>query len=159
MSLSNQVKSSLSGLIAEIKRSEGEIQVLASTVFIGIADRRIFNNQTGSENAAGETLGVYSSAYKKQKSRKYGGSLAAKVNLFASGTLFGSVKQVKDSEGTYVSVTDTSYPKGKTNTVKVAGYLEQQYGNIFEPTVSETKAVIDTVNDWVSKKTDEYFKQ
>ena len=86
--LSQQVKDSLNGLIKVINESEGELQVLISTSMIGILSKRMFNNQEGSKNAASESLGVYSESYKAAKTKKYGASLASKVNLYASGTLY-----------------------------------------------------------------------
>ena len=100
----------------------------------------MFNNQEGSKNAASESLGVYSEAYKAAKTKKYGASLASKVNLYASGTLYGSVKQVKSANDTYVAVTDVKYPTGQS-TVEVAGYLNKQYGEIFAPTKEEVKEI------------------
>jgi hypothetical protein len=118
----------------------------------------MFNNQEGSKNAASELLGVYSEAYKTAKTKKYGASLASKVNLYASGTLYGSVKQVKSGDNTYVAVTDVKYPTGQS-TVEVAGYLNNQYGEIFAPTEAEVKEIEIIGDKFVKRKTDEYFNQ
>lgn len=177
--LSQQVKDSLNGLIQVINESEGELQVLISTSMIGIMSKRMFNNQEGSKNAASESLGVYSSAYKAAKTKKYEASLASKVNLYASGTLYGSVKQVKSGDSTYVAVTDVKYPstppttktrkdgttyqtKGSANgqsTIEVANYLNNQYGEIFAPTEAEVKEIEIIGDKFVKRKTDEYFNQ
>ena len=156
--LSQQVKDSLNGLIQVINESEGELQVLISTSMIGIMSKRMFNNQEGSKNAASESLGVYSEAYKTAKTKKYGASLASKVNLYASGTLYGSVKQVKSANDTYVAVTDVKYPTGQSTT-EVANYLNNQYGEIFAPTEAEVKEIEIIGDKFVKRKTDEYFNQ
>ena len=177
--LSQQVKDSLNGLIQVINESEGELQVLISTSMIGIMSKRMFNYNEGSKNAAGESLGVYSSAYKAAKTADHGAMLAAKVNLYATGTLYGSVKQVKSGDNTYVAVTDVKYPstppttktrkdgttyqtKGSANgqsTVEVANYLNKQYGEIFAPTKEEVKEIEIIGDKFVKRKTDEYFNQ
>lgn len=156
--LSQQVKDSLNGLIKVINESEGELQVLISTSMIGIMSKRMFNNQEGSKNAASESLGVYSDDYKAAKTKKYGASLASKVNLYASGTLYGSVKQVKSGGSTYVAVTDVKYPTGQSTT-EVANYLNNQYGEIFAPTEAEVKEIEIIGDKFVKRKTDEYFNQ
>lgn len=156
--LSQQVKDSLNGLIKVINESEGELQVLISTSMIGILSKRMFNNQEGSKNAANESLGVYSEAYKTAKTKKYGASLASKVNLYASGTLYGSVKQVKSGGNTYVAVTDVKYPTGQSTT-EIANYLNNQYGEIFAPTEAEVKEIEIIGDKFVKRKTDEYFNQ
>lgn len=156
--LSQQVKDSLNGLIKVINESEGELQVLISTSMIGILSKRMFNNQEGSKNAASESLGVYSEGYKAAKTKKYGASLASKVNLYASGTLYGSVKQVKSGDSTYVAVTDVKYPTGQS-TIEVANYLNNQYGEIFAPTEAEVKEIEIIGDKFVKRKTDEYFNQ
>ena len=152
--LSQQVKDSLNGLIKVINESEGELQVLISTSMIGIMSKRMFNYK----NAASESLGVYSEAYKAAKTKKYGASLASKVNLYASGTLYGSVKQVKSGGSTYVAVTDVKYPTGQ-NTIEVAGHLNKKYGEIFAPTEAEVKEIEIIGDKFVKRKTDEYFNQ
>ena len=156
--LSQQVKDSLNGLIQVINESEGELQVLISTSMIGIMSKRMFNNQEGSKNAAGKLLGVYSDDYKAAKTKKYGASLASKVNLYASGTLYGSVKQVKSGGSTYAAVTDVKYPTGQ-NTIEVAGHLNKKYGEIFAPTEAEVKEIEIIGDKFVKRKTDEYFNQ
>ena len=156
--LSQQVKDSLNGLIKVINESEGELQVLISTSMIGIMSKRMFNNQEGSKNAEGKSLGVYSDDYKEAKTKKYGASLASKVNLYASGTLYGSVKQVKSGGSTYVAVTDVKYPTGQ-NTIEVAGHLNKKYGEIFAPTEAEVKEIEIIGDKFVKRKTDEYFNQ
>ena len=156
--LSQQVKDSLNGLIKVINESEGELQVLISTSMIGILSKRMFNNQEGSKNAASESLGVYSESYKAAKTKKYGALLASKVNLYASGTLYGSVKQVKSGDNTYVAVTDVKYPTGQSTT-EVANYLNNQYGEIFAPTKEEIKEIEIIGDKFVKRKTDEYYNQ
>jgi hypothetical protein len=84
--------------------------------------------------------------------------LASKVNLYASGTLYGSVKQVKSANNTYVAVTDVKYPTGQS-TVEVAGYLNKQYGEIFAPTEAEVKEIEIIGDKFVKRKTDEYYNQ
>ena len=156
--LSQQVKDSLNGLIKVINESEGELQVLISTSMIGIMSKRMFNYNEGSKNAAGESLGVYSSAYKAAKTADHGAMLAAKVNLYATGTLYGSVKQVKSGGSTYVAITDVKYPTGQ-NTIEVAGHLNKKYGEIFAPTEAEVKEIEIIGDKFVKRKTDEYFNQ
>jgi hypothetical protein len=156
--LSRQVKDSLNGLIQVINESEDQLQVVVSTSMIGIVSKRIFNNQEGSKNAAAENLGTYSEAYKTSKAKKYGQALANKVNLYASGTLYGSVKQVKSGGQTFVAVTDVNYPSG-TTTTKVAEYLNKQYGEIFAPTEQEVKEIKIIGDEFIKKTTDEYFNR
>ena len=156
--LSQQVKDSLNGLIKVINESEGELQVLISTSMIGIMSKRMFNYNEGSKNAAGESLGVYSPEYKAAKTADHGAMLAAKVNLYATGTLYNSVKQVKSGGNTYVAVTDVKYPTGQS-TVEVANYLNNQYGEIFAPTEAEVKEIEIIGDKFVKRKTDEYYNQ
>ena len=156
--LSRQVKDSLNGLIQVIQSSERELQVLVSSSMIGIVSKRIFNNQEGSKNAAGESLGAYSESYQASKAKKRGASLASKVNLYASGTLYGSMKQVSQSGNTYVAVTDVKYPNGQS-TIEVAGFLNNQYGEIFAPTEAEIKEIKLIGDKFIKQTTDEYFNQ
>jgi len=125
-----------------IQESQQEMQVLVSGAMLGTMTKRIFNNQQGSENAFGTNLGTYTPAYAKSKAKKYGAKLASKVNLYASGTLFGSQKQVQDKGNTYIAVSDVKYPKGE-NTVKVSEYLDKKYGEIFAPKESEREKAIE----------------
>lgn len=179
--LSQQVKDSLNGLIQVINESEGELQVLISTSMIGIMSKRMFNYNDGSKNAAGKSLGVYSTEYKAAKTADHGAMLAAKVNLYATGTLYGSVKQVKSGGNTYVAVTDVKYPiiapKTKTlkdgttkttkggggqSTVEISEYLQGKdftYGEIFAPTKEEIKEIEIIGDKFVKRKTDKYYNQ
>ena len=152
------IRDKLNALVLDLKNSEGRAQVLASTTLIGLASRRIFNQQGGSENAEEQKLGVYSPSYKKQKENKYKGRDESKVNLYASGTLYGAVKQVKKDGQTYVAVTDVKYPNG-TSTVDVSNYLDKQYGEIFEATNTEAKIVIETIDKFLFKEANESLNQ
>ena len=156
--MKQNIKDRLKQFVAHLKESEQQLQVQMNTTFIGVAQKRIFNNQKGSQNAQGESLGVYSPAYKKQKEKKYGSALSQKVNLYASGTLYGAMKQVKDSNGVHVAITDVNYKKGQT-TVEVSKYLDKQYGEIFAPQESEIETVIKSATVFISKTTNEFFNQ
>jgi len=159
MSLNSQIQKVLKAHIEFIVGSEQEMSVLASTTFIGLGSRRIFDNQNGSKNASDETLGIYTPAYKKAKEKKYKGRDESKVNIYASGTLYGSLKQVKDQKNdTYVAVTDVKYPNGQS-TVQISDYLDEQYGEIFAPTSKESEVVIKTVDKFIIKKSEEFFSQ
>ena len=165
----------LDSLAKFIQESQQEMQVLVSGAMAGKMTGRIFNNQEGSENTLGESLGTYSPAYKKAKAKKYGDILASKVNLYASGTLFGSVRQVNDKSNVYVAVTDVKYqnvpPKTKkrkdgttyttkgskgTDTIKVAEYLEKQYGEIFAPTETETEKAVEIGKKFIYKRVEQF---
>jgi len=159
MSLNSQIVSVLKRHVEFILGSEQEMSVLASTTFIGLGSKRIFDNQNGSKNSKDESLGIYSPAYKKAKEKKYKGRDESKVNLYASGTLYGSMKQVKDNNNdTYVAVTDVEYPK-RQSTVEVSNYLDKQYDEVFAPTTKESEAVIKTVDSFIIKKSKEFFSR
>lgn len=175
------IRDKLNALVLDLKNSEGRAQVLASTTLIGLASRRIFNEQQGSENAEEEKLGAYSEKYLITKQKKYKGRNELYVNLYASGTLYGAVKQVKKDGQTYVAVTDVKYPiippKTKTlkdgttkttkggggqSTVEISNYLEGtdfNYGKIFEATNTEAKIVIETVDKFLIKEANESLNQ
>lgn len=152
--LSKIIQEKLNGLIQNIQDNEANAQVLGSTTLIGLASRRIFNEQTGSENAEQEKLGAYSTDYLIAKQKKYKGRNELFVNLYASGTLYGATKVVKKGEDTYVAVTDVKYPNG-TSTVEVSNYLDKQYGEVFAPTQTEIKAVIKVVDKYLFDKGNE----
>lgn len=152
------IRDKLNALVLDLKNSEGRAQVLASTTLIGLASRRIFNQQGGSENANEQKLGVYSPKYKIAKEKKYKGRDESKVNLYASATLSDATKIVKKDGQTYVAVTDIKYPNG-TSTVDVSNYLDKQYGEIFEATNTEAKIVIETVDKFLIKEANESLNQ
>lgn len=145
----------LDSLAKFIQESQQEMQVLVSGAMLGIMTKRIFNNQQGSENSFGTNLGVYTPAYAKAKAKKYGTKLSTKVNLYASGTLFGSTKQVQDKGNTYISVSDVKYPKGQ-NTVEVSNYIDKQYGETFAPTESETDKAIALGTKFINRKVEQF---
>ena len=138
-----------------IQESQQEMQVLVSGAMLGTMTKRIFNNQQGSENSFGANLGTYTPAYAKAKEKKYGVKLASKVNLYASGTLFGSTKQVQDKGNTYIAVSDVKYPTGE-NTVKVSEYLDKQYGETFSPKESEKQKAIEIGTKFINRKVAEF---
>jgi hypothetical protein len=159
MSLNSQIQQVLKAHVEFIVGSEQEMSVLASTALIGLASKRIFNNVSGSKNAEDESLGTYTDDYKIAKSKRFKGRNELYVNLYATGTLYGSLKQVKDNKNdTYVAVTDIKYPKGQS-TVEVSDYLDKQYGEIFAPTSKEAKVVTETVDRFIIKKSKEFFSQ
>lgn len=166
----------LDSLAKFIQESQQEMQVLVSGAMAGKMTGRIFNNQEGSENTLGESLGTYSLEYKKQKIRKYpNDGSQSHVNLFATRTLFGSTRQVNDKGNVYVAVTDVKYlnvpPKTKkrkdgttyttkgskgTDTIKVAEYLEKQYGEIFAPTETETEKAVEIGKKFIYKRVEQF---
>lgn len=145
----------LDSLAKFIQESQQEMQVLVSGAMLGTMTKRIFNNQQGSENSFGTNLGVYTPAYAKSKAKKYGYRLASKVNLYASGTLFGSTKQLQENENIYIAVSDVKYPKGQ-NTIEVSNYLEKQYGEIFAPTKTETEEAVALGKKFIYKRVEQF---
>jgi len=171
----NEVIKYLNNLAKFIKEGEQEMQVLVSNAMTGVITGRIFNNIQGSKDENNESLGYYSTSYAKQKAKKYGESLATKVNLYATGTLFGSVKQVRENDNVYIAVTDVNYqnvpPKTKkkkdgttyttkgskgTDTIKVAEHLEKQYGEIFAPTTEEEEEAIDIATKYALERAEKF---
>lgn len=180
MSLNSQIQKVLKAHIEFIVGSEQEMSVLASTSLIGLASKRIFDSENGSRNADDETLGAYSEEYLIAKRARFEGRNELYVNLYATGTLYGSLKQVKDKNNdTYVAVTDVKYAstppitktrkdgstyqtkgtKGGQSTVQISDYLDEQYGEIFAPTSKESEVVIQTVDKFIIKKSEEFFSQ
>ena len=149
----NDVIKYLNNLAKFIKQGEQEMQVLVTSAMTGIITGRIFNNISGSKNTNDTSLGVYSPQYAKQKAKKFGKSLSTKVNLYYTGTLFGSVKQVKKDD-VYIAVTDVKYPK--TNTIEVASHLEKQYGQIFAPTTPEEEEAISIATKYAIRRANEF---
>ena len=166
----------LDSLAKFIQESQQEMQVLVSGAMAGKMTGRIFNNQEGSENTLGDSLGVYSSSYKAAKIRKFpNDGSQSHVNLFATRTLFGSVKQVNEKGNVYVAVTDVQYqnvpPKTKkkkdgttyqtkgsvgTDTIKVAEHLEKQYGEIFAPTTKEKDQAVEIGKKFIYKRVKQF---
>lgn len=154
MSLSDKVIDRLMQYVEVIKKNEQQLQVLVTTSMAATIGSRMFNNQEGSENAAGLNLGTYSESYQKQKEKKYGALLASKVNLYATGTLFGSLKTVTNNKDTYLAITDVKYKNKKKpiSTVDVMGYLDKQYGEISAPQEKEEDKVLEIAQKWISKQ-------
>ena len=152
------IRDKLNALVLDLKNSEGRAQVLATNTIKGLTYRRKFNEQQGKKNAEEEKLGAYSEKYLIAKQKKYKGRNELYVNLYASGTLYGAVKQVKKDGQTYVAVTDVKYPNG-ISTVDVSNYLDTKYGEIFEATNTEAKIVIETVDKFLFKEANESLNQ
>lgn len=154
----NEVIQYLNRMAIFIKEGEQEMQVLVTSTMAGKIGNRIFNNLDGSKNSKDESLGFYSPEYAKQKAKKFGKSLSTKVNLYATGTLFGSLKQVNNSEDTYLAITDVKY-QTKTNTVKVSQYIDEQYGTTFAPTTKEEEQAIAVATKYADKRAKEFNDQ
>lgn len=150
----NEVIKYLNNLAKFIKEGEQEMQVLVSSAMTGVITGRIFNNIQGSKNENNESLGYYSPSYAKQKARKYGKSLATKVNLYATSTLFDSVKPVRENDNVYIAVTDVNYKY--TTTTEVASYLEDKYGTIFAPTTEEEEEAIDIATKYALERAEKF---
>jgi len=157
MSLKN-LKNEIRGLVTFLKESEAQLQVLTASNYAAIFTQRAFNNQEGSENATGQHLGIYSPEYAKIKAKKYGALLSTKVNLFATGTLFGSVKPVLKDGKTTLAVTDVKYPKGQS-TVEVSEFLDKQYGEIFAPQEKEIEQIVAIAGKFINKRINEYVNR
>lgn len=171
------IKSKLNELVVDLKNSEQQAQVLASTTALGLVSKRAFNFKTGSKNAKDENLGAYTDAYRIKK-EKISKKDESHVNLYNTGTLYGSLRQVKKGKETYVAVTDVKYPLipsktitrkdgttrqtkggGGESTVAVSDYLDTMYDTVFQTAESEIKIITKVVEDWLIDKANESISQ
>lgn len=145
-----------------IKEIHNDAVDIVLTNYSGEFKQRVFND-AGSKNANDNSLGLYKNKYYTKKRVELGRS-GNPINLSFSGELERSIKVVNIEDDVALVVTPTEYTNSRfyknpnINTDQVSTYIDNNFGETFEPTKEEVDNNNKLLNITIEEKFNELIK-
>jgi hypothetical protein len=145
-----------------IKEIHNDAVAIVLTNYEGEFKQRVFNDG-GSKNADNANLGLYKSAYYSKRRVALGRS-GNPINLSFSGELERSIKMVNIDDDIALVVTPVNYVNSRyyknpsANTDEVSTYIDNHFGETFEPTKEEVESNNKLLDTTIEEKFNELIK-
>lgn len=145
-----------------IKEIHNDAVDIVLTNYSGEFKQRVFD-EAGSKNANDNSLGLYKNKYYAKKRVELGRS-GNPINLSFSGELERSIKVVNIEDDVALVVTPVEYVSSRfyknpnANTDQVSTFIDNHFGETFEPTDKEVKSNNELLDTIIEEKFNELIK-